>query len=855
MSRLQSRIILCSLFLLLPIINTGGHTAQAQQPLVTAILAQPFNFTLDFEEGSLRGWKPSGTAFQSQPTRDDNPTARNRGQPAKQQGRYWIGTYENYQGRPGQRAGSIQGDDPQGILSSAPFTIPQGKMNFLVGGGSAFETRVELLVNLSNAQEFGYEMVYWAAGRNTETMHRVYWDLTPYVGKKGIIRIIDDSSGGWGHINADDFRFTPPIVKMEPIPGIVVPAPVPVVPIRVTVPQLVGRSVEQAIAIVKEINLSLGEIRKQPADQPPNTVIGQKPGAGTRVVVGTPVYLVVAVEDLVPVPNLIGRDENQALRMLEKARLQSGSVVQGQSGQPPGTVFDQRPQAGSLVKAGSQVDMAIAVTIDVEVPDVTGLFQQEAVQRLTGVGLVGGVITGQPSSSKPDTVLDQQPRPGSLVKKGAAVALLVAVTDLVAVPGVVDMHKDRAVDEIIKARLQEGRVVERQSEKPPGTVIDQRPAAGSRAEAGSHVHMAVAVPIDITVPDVVELLQQEAEKRLHGKGLKTGRITKRPSPEQPGKVLDQKPAAGMVVQAGAAVDLLVAVPDMVAVPRVMDMHKDRAFEQIIKARLQEGRVQERQSGKPPGTVLDQRPAEGSQVKAGSQVHIVVAVPEIVAVPNLVGMSRDEAIRLLYQQRFKLGSIVDRPAAEQLGTIVVQQPAAGSQVLAGSPVDLVVAAKILVPVPGVVGMQRQEALDRLSAAGLAGGIIKEQESDTPAGTVLEQQPIAGQLVARNTAVSLVIAGEKKALLPWYVYAGIVGGIIAAAGAAGAFTARFRKGKGRGADVGGPRLEVSPRYDPGKQTVRPAGSRLTDFEIKIKAQLDKGTQTLQCHGALIDSEVRT
>jgi hypothetical protein len=101
------------------------------------------------------------------------------------------------------------------------------------------------------------------------------------------------------------------------------------------------------------------------------------------------------------------------------------------------------------------------------------------------------------------------------------------------------------------------------------------------------------------------------------------------------------------------------------------------------------------------------------------------------------------------------------------------------------------------------------------------------------------------------VSLVIANEKKALLPWYFYAGIIGGIIAAAGAAGAVTARFRKGKGSGVDAGGPRLEVSPRYDPGEQTIRPAGSRLVDFEIKIKAQLDKGTQSIQCQDALIDN----
>lgn len=168
--------------------------------------AQPTNFTLDFETGDLRGWTKTGNAFDYQPTPGDNPTARNRGQPSNHQGRYWIGTYEKYQGRPDQKPGNIQGDRPQGTLTSAPFTIPSGKLSFLVGGGSSFETRVEFLVR--DPIE-GSIRVFHASGRNTETMHRVEWNLSPYEAKTGQIRIVDASSGEWGHINADDFRFTP----------------------------------------------------------------------------------------------------------------------------------------------------------------------------------------------------------------------------------------------------------------------------------------------------------------------------------------------------------------------------------------------------------------------------------------------------------------------------------------------------------------------------------------------------------------------------------------------------------------------------------------------------------------------
>ncbi len=158
------------------------------------------DITWDFETGSTNGWMKTGTAFNHQPTYGDNPTARRRGQPSKHIGNYWIGTYEKYQGYASQTQGSIQGDDPIGTLTSNVFTIPSGSLSFLVGGGSSFQTRVELLI--------AGNRVLYVSGRNTETMHRVTWNLNPWAGQQGQIRLVDNASGGWGHINADDFRFS-----------------------------------------------------------------------------------------------------------------------------------------------------------------------------------------------------------------------------------------------------------------------------------------------------------------------------------------------------------------------------------------------------------------------------------------------------------------------------------------------------------------------------------------------------------------------------------------------------------------------------------------------------------------------
>ena len=183
------------------------------------VLAQPVNFTLDFETGDLRGWEKTGDTFNYQPTLGDNPIAGNRGQPSNHQGRYWIGTYEKYQGHPHQRQGTPQGNKPLGKLTSSSFIIPDGTLSFLIGGGSSSQTRIELLIIEKDTIE-GVDIekaVKSATGRNTETMHRETWDLTPYTGKTGRIRIADESSQEWGHINADDFKFAPAAIDRGPV--------------------------------------------------------------------------------------------------------------------------------------------------------------------------------------------------------------------------------------------------------------------------------------------------------------------------------------------------------------------------------------------------------------------------------------------------------------------------------------------------------------------------------------------------------------------------------------------------------------------------------------------------------------
>jgi hypothetical protein len=136
-----------------------------------------------------------GSAFKSQPTKGDNTKARGR-ESCNLQGKFWIGTYENYNGTSG-KPGTTQSDRPTGTLTSVEFVIEMPFLNFLVGGGAHKETSVRLLVGGKN--------YYLASGANSEEMRPVSADVSQFSGQKAALQILDQAKSGWGHINADNF--------------------------------------------------------------------------------------------------------------------------------------------------------------------------------------------------------------------------------------------------------------------------------------------------------------------------------------------------------------------------------------------------------------------------------------------------------------------------------------------------------------------------------------------------------------------------------------------------------------------------------------------------------------------------
>ena len=156
---------------------------------------QPLN--TNFEDGTLKDWTATGDAFTGQPIKGEIDQKRiyGEGKKADHTGQYWIGGFEKLL------------DTPKGTLTSKPFKVTQPWASFLLGGGQHKETRVELVAAADPADKEAKEKVISTShGPDSESLRPVVIDLKAFVGKTIFIRLVDDHTGGWGHVNFDDFR-------------------------------------------------------------------------------------------------------------------------------------------------------------------------------------------------------------------------------------------------------------------------------------------------------------------------------------------------------------------------------------------------------------------------------------------------------------------------------------------------------------------------------------------------------------------------------------------------------------------------------------------------------------------------
>jgi len=159
-----------------------------------------------------------------------------------------------------------------------------------------------------------------------------------------------------------------------------------------------------------------------------------------------------------------------------------------------------------------------------------------------------------------------------------------------------------------------------------------------------------------------------------------------------------------------------------------------------------------------GRVLAQSPAAGQMVSTGSEVTLQVGqLPGSIPVPNVVGQPQPTAQKTLEAAGFKV-SVQNQESPDQpQGTVMSQQPAAGSTAGPGSVITLVVSAgKGQAPVDDVTGMTEFDAVAALARSGFAPQKTTEPSDTVPQGNVIRTDPAAGTVIPKGSQVTLVVS---------------------------------------------------------------------------------------------------
>ena len=198
----------------------------------------------------------------------------------------------------------------------------------------------------------------------------------------------------------------------------------------------------------------------------------------------------------IAVPDVTGKQMTLARQILEDQHLRVTVAETYDASVPVGVVVSQTPEAGTMVKE----ERAITIYVskggeELEMPNLRGLNQSDAIDKLQQMGLRLGSAYETFSDEDSGTVISQDPRSGTRISKGQTVDITVSKGQKikkVSVPDVKGVPVDRARTIIEGSSLSVGGTSEQESTQAAGTVVSQSPAAGTEVDAGSSVRLVVS---------------------------------------------------------------------------------------------------------------------------------------------------------------------------------------------------------------------------------------------------------------------------------------------------------------------------------------------------------------------------
>ena len=257
--------------------------------------------------------------------------------------------------------------------------------------------------------------------------------------------------------------------------------------------------------------------------------------------------------------------------------------------------------------------------IVVEVPDLTGSSQTEALNDLQSLGFKVGIENSAHPDVPEGSVIRTQPPANTSTNPDTLVTIIVSVgPEAYPIPYVVDLETERAVYVIEESGFTIGQKIEVNDDNVPiGFIISQNPMAGKKMGPGSTVDLVISSgPSLIELGDLSRKSVEDATQILETLGLTFETLEEYSEDIEEGLVAGTLPEAGEIITPDDVVTIIVSLGIKIEVPEVEGLTYQDAID-----KLEEAGLVATISGDTNGVVRKQLPRKGEFLEPEGVVEL------------------------------------------------------------------------------------------------------------------------------------------------------------------------------------------------------------------------------------------
>ncbi|HEY6628323.1 MAG TPA: PASTA domain-containing protein, partial [Acidimicrobiia bacterium] len=208
--------------------------------------------------------------------------------------------------------------------------------------------------------------------------------------------------------------------------------------------------------------------------------------------------------------------------------------------------------------------------------------------------------------------------------------------------------------------------------------------------------------------------------------------------------------------------------DLVEVPNVAGLTRQGAEARLITAGFTVKFTAEASQDVEVDLVIRTNPAGGTEAEPDSEVEVFYSTgAEEFEVPPLIGQTQEAAERIIEQNGFVLGEVVEEPSAEFAeGTVIRQDPNSGVLAGRGAAISITVSTGAETHIlPVLEGETERDAVTALQRLGLLSTVNDEFSNTVDEGLVIRTEPEAGAEVRSGDTILLVVSqGPRPVEVP-------------------------------------------------------------------------------------------